>query len=55
MDVIIDIKSLGKDKESWAWGSLKIKDYPPQNLLGEWSVKVYFDENLVKELKFSIE
>lgn len=55
MDVIVDLKSLGKDKESWAWGSLKIKDYPPQNLLGEWSVKVYFDENLVKELKFSIE
>lgn len=54
-DVFIDIKSIKVNEESWAWGSIKIKGFPLENKPGEWKCKVYFEEDLVKEISFIIE
>jgi len=53
-EVFVDMKSLDKDKEGWAWGSVKIKGFPPENNLGEWKCKIYIDDDFLKELIFSI-
>lgn len=54
-DVFIDIKSIKADEESWAWGSIKIKGFPIENMPGEWKCKIFFDDDLVKEVSFIIE
>ncbi|MCX8095787.1 MAG: copper amine oxidase N-terminal domain-containing protein [Caldisericia bacterium] len=54
-DAKVDIKSIKPDEESWAWGSIKIKGFTPENLPGEWKCKIFFDDDLVKELSFIIE
>lgn len=53
-ELFIDIKSLGMDKETWAWGSIKIKGFDPEKMLGEWKCEIFIDEDLVKELSFNI-
>lgn len=54
-EVFVDMKSLDKDKEVWAWGSIKIKGSPPETNLGEWKCKIYIDDDIIKELTFNIE
>lgn len=49
-----DIKSLDKDKETWAWGSTKIKGFNPEKNPGEWKCQIYIDDDLVKEIYFNI-
>ncbi|HOC53366.1 MAG TPA: copper amine oxidase N-terminal domain-containing protein [Caldisericia bacterium] len=53
-EIFNDIKGLDKDKETWVWGSIKIKGFNPEKNLGEWKCQVYVDDDLVKEIYFNI-
>jgi len=54
-ELFIDIKSLDKDKDTWAWGSIKIKGFTLGKNPGEWKCKIFIDDDFVKELSFNIE
>jgi len=32
---------LDKDKETWYWGSIKIKGFTPEKNPGDWKCKIY--------------
>lgn len=51
----LKIRHIKADEESWAWGSIKIKGFPIENMPGEWKCKIFFDDDLVKEISFIIE
>lgn len=53
-ELFSDIKSLEKDKETWYWGSIKIKGFTPEKNPGEWKCKIYVDDDIIKEVTFNI-
>lgn len=53
-DVLVDIKNLDKDKETWTWGSIKVKGSTPEQNPGEWRCEIYVDDELIKEVTFNI-
>jgi len=52
--VFVDIRRIEKDKETWTYGLIKIKGFAPEKKLGEWRCKIYVDDDLIKELTFTL-
>jgi hypothetical protein len=54
-NALVDVATLNKDSETWAWGSMKIKGFDPEKMPGNWKCKIYIEDEFIKETGFKIE